>query len=77
MKDVGVDLEEGDKILRCLEQVPTVVLAVLIDRHVKELLHVDLAGQLDPLPEELDELVGEHGVDLNLLCLPTYNSRCF
>ena len=77
VKDVGVDLEKGDQILRRLEKVPTAVLAVLVDSHVEELLHVDLARQLDPLPEELDELVGEHGVDLHLLRLPTYKMSLF
>ena len=69
LEDVRVYPQKGGQVGGRLEEAARGRLPELADRQVEELFNVNLAVDLDLLPEELDELVGEDRVDLDLLHL--------
>ena len=69
MEQVGVDLQEGAQVLGGLEQGGPEVDVEMVGHQFKQLVDVQGAFLVDSLSEVCQELVGHHGVDLELLAL--------
>ena len=71
VEDVRVDPQEGGQVQRRLEQRPAGVRSVAGHHPPEQFVDGERGpGRLHPLPEELEELVGEGGVGPHLLRLP-------
>ena len=70
VEEVRIDLEEGEEVLRRLEEGGPEVDVEVVGHELEQLVHVQRTSSVHCLPEELDELVRHHRVDPVLLRLP-------